>query len=370
MKFNYLKKIFIITLLLLPLSAWAQSPQTGDTMFRAEVLQVLDEQEVEVSEGNTITQQNLLLYGLEGEFKDKQFEFKGIGDLQVVGAQTYEKGNTVMVAASYGADGEPVFYVTDYVRGGSLGWLLVIFVLSIAIVGRLKGLRSLAALAITFFIIIKYIIPGILSGSSPVLVTFVGSFFILLAIIYITEGWNARAHLSVASIFTGLVITIFISDLFVGLARLSGAGSEDVLFLFSLEGVSINLSGLLLSGIIIGALGVLDDVVISQVATVEQIHRSNKYLRRGELFKKAYDVGVSHISSMTNTLFLAYAGASLPLLILFASGTSAFAGWQQAVNTELVATEIVRTLTGSIGLILTVPISTLVAVWWYSDQKT
>ena len=123
-----------------------------------------------------------------------------------------------------------------------------------------------------------------------------------------------------------------------------------------------NFKGLLLAGIIIGALGVLDDVVISQVASVEQLFHTDPHQSKKELFKKSYKIGVSHISSMTNTLFLAYAGVSLPLLILFTSGQSAFSSWQQLIGNEQIATEIIRTLSGSIGLILSVPISTILAV--------
>ena len=123
-----------------------------------------------------------------------------------------------------------------------------------------------------------------------------------------------------------------------------------------------------MAGIIIGTLGVLDDVVISQVATVEEIKRANTALDFKALYQKAYRVGVSHIASMANTLFLAYAGASLPLLILFVSGTSAFGSWQEAVNTELIATEIIRALAGSIGLVLAVPIATFIASKYYSRR--
>ena len=175
--------------------------------------------------------------------------------------------------------------------------------------------------------------------------------------------------MAVISIFISLFLTIIISRAFVALAKLTGAASEDVLFLFNIEGVTLNLEGLLLAGIIIGALGGLDDVVISQVATVEQLKSANTNLKGKALFKKAYRVGVSHIASMTNTLFLAYAGVSLPLLILFVSGESVFTGFTQAINTELMATEIVRTLAGSIGLILSVPIATLIATFWFSKRK-
>ncbi|MFH1661739.1 MAG: YibE/F family protein [Candidatus Falkowbacteria bacterium] len=156
---------------------------------------------------------------------------------------------------------------------------------------------------------------------------------------------------------------------FVSLAKLTGAASEEVLFLLNIPGAQINLQGLLLAGIIIGSLGVLDDVVISQVSTTEQISHANHSLSKAEVFKKSYKVGVSHIASMTNTLFMAYAGASLPILILFVSGESAFANWGQAVNTELIAQEIIRTLAGSIGLIMSVPIATFLASWKFGGKS-
>jgi uncharacterized membrane protein len=289
--------------------------------------------------------------------------------LEVLNSQLYREGDRVLVVASYGPEGVPTFYITDYVRSGTLWWLLVLFIVALVLVGRWKGLRSLISLVLTFFIIIKFIIPQILTGANPLAITLIGSFFILLIIIYITEGLSRRAHLSAISIFISLFLTVGLSQLFVSLSKLTGAASEDVLFLFNIEGATINLAGLLLAGIIIGALGVLDDVVIAQVSTVEQIHESNSSLGVKELFKKSYDVGVSHIASMTNTLFLAYAGVSLPLLILFATGQSAVANWQQAINTELIATEIVRTLSGSIGLILAVPISTWLAAWWVKRSR-
>jgi uncharacterized membrane protein len=192
----------------------------------------------------------------------------------------------------------------------------------------------------------------------------IGSFLILFLIIYVTEGFKKRSHITVLSIFLSLVITVFLSWFFVSLTKLTGVSSEETGFLVELAGRVINFKGLLLAGIIIGVLGVLDDVVIAQVATVEQIEDVDPSLSGMDLFKRSYEVGVSHISSMTNTLFLAYAGVSMPLLILFLSGQSAFSDWTQIINNEAIATEIVRTLAGSIGLILSVPISTAIAVWW------
>ena len=340
-----------------------------DKIFKAEVIKIIKQQQTVLPDGVVVEQQNLLLRGLEKEFADREIEFKGIGDFDVIKKNIYQVGDKVLVAATVDHEGNVQYYITDYVRANSLWWLALVFVLSLFIVGGWKGLRSLLALAATFFVIIKYIIPGILSGASPLLTVLIGSLIILLIIIYLTEGFRARSHIAVASIFLSLIITAVLSWFFVGLTKLTGLASEEISFLVSMGGQVINFKGLLLAGIIIGALGVLDDVVISQVATVEQLAKANSYQSRGEIFKRAYKVGVSHISSMTNTLFLAYAGVSLPLLILFISGQSAFTDWQQVINNEAIATEIVRTLAGSIGLILAVPIATVVAAWWFGKIK-
>ena len=191
---------------------------------------------------------------------------------------------------------------------------------------------------------------------------------ILAVVIYLTEGFNKKSHIASISIFISLLITIFISYIFVEFAKLTGLASEETAYIINIGSSIINFKGLLLAGIIIGTLGVLDDVVVAQITTVEQMFLINKNSNSVEIFKKAYEVGVSHISSMTNTLFLAYAGASMPLLLLFISGESAFSNFSQIINNELIATEIVRTLAGSIGLILSVPISTILAVYSFKGN--
>jgi uncharacterized membrane protein len=284
----------------------------------------------------------------------------------VVKSNKYKSGDKVLVAATPDDQGNTHYYITDFVRSSALYWLAGLFVLAILAVGRGKGLRSLVSLALTFAVIVGFIIPQILSGSNPVLITVIGSAVILLMIIYITEGINKKSHIAVASIFISLVFSVFLSYFFVEAAKLSGLGSEDAFSLVNIGGQAVNFKGLLLAGIIIGLLGVLDDVVISQVSTVEEIKKAKPEASPKELFRKSYRVGVSHISSMTNTLFLAYAGASITLLILFASGESAFSSWTQIINNEQIATEIVRTLAGSIGLIFSVPIATFLAVKAFS----
>ncbi len=362
------QKIFLLFILLsitiTLFNVYPAQAQNKDKIFKARVIEILEEKEITLPDGSKTKQQKIRLEGEEGEFKGKIVVFNGIGDFEVINNKVYKKGDRVLVAENYTENDEVHYYIIDYVRTKKLFWLLLIFLFSLFLISNFKGLRSAVSLIISFFVITKYIIPKIMIGNSPLFVTFIGSFIILLIIIYFTEGINYRSHTAVISILISLLITIILSWFFVKAAKLTGISSEETAYLINLGvGTKINFQGLLLAGIIIGTLGVLDDVVISQVAAVEQIIKANPSQNFKEIFKKAYEIGVSHISSMTNTLFLAYAGVSLPLLILFLSGQSAFSSWLQIINNEIIATEIIRTLAGSTGLILSIPISTLLAVW-------
>lgn len=365
---KFIKTFLIVIFFFIPFLTLAQESKT-DTIFKAEVIEIIKEQTTTLADGSFARQQNIKLKGLENEFKDVEVVFEGIGSFDVIKKNIYHVGDKVLVLESINDKGVKQYYITDYIRNTALFWLSAIFLIFIISIGGWKGLRSVFSLIATFLIIILYLIPQILNGANPIIATFFGSFVVLLIIIYGTEGFKTRSHIAVLSILTSLIITIAISSVFVWLSKLSGLSNEESGFLISLGLNSINFKGLLLAGIIIGTLGVLDDIVIAQVATVEQLINANRLMSAKETFKKAYDVGVSHISSMTNTLFLAYAGVSMPLLVLFASGHSAFSSFGQLINNEQIATEIVRTLSGSVGLILAVPISTILSVWWFKKYS-
>ena len=369
-----MKKYLKLTIILIVFSLFASPMFTlaqdnnGDIAFKAEVVEIVAEQTTDFDDGNSVRQQDIRLRSLDESFSDDEIIFRGIGSFDVIKKNFYKEGDKVMVVASYDDIGVVNFYITDYIRNKSLAWIFAVFVLVLLVVGRSKGLRAILSLVLSFLVIIKYIIPQILAGADAIIVTIIGSLVILLIVVYLTEGFNKKSHIASLSIFISLILTIILSWLFVNLARLSGLGSEEISFLISLDTFTINFKGLLLAGIIVGTLGVLDDIVISQVATVEQLYLADKLQSKSQVYKKAYAVGVSHISSMANTLFLAYAGASFPLLILFVSGESAFGGIFDVVNNEAIATEIVRTLAGSIGLVLAVPISTVLAVIFLKDK--
>lgn len=363
--------LLIFVFIFFPFFCLASEKQVSpDNVFNARIIEILEEVEKETLQGEKIIQQNLKLRGVEGVFDNKEFVFYGIGDIELVGNKKYSVGEKVLViAASQGVSGDYTYYITEKNRSNGLIIIFGLFLLLLFLIGKWKGVRSILSLGLTFFVIIFFMVPQIMSGVNPVFIVLLSSLIILLFVVYLTEGFHLRSHLAVLSIFVSLILVVAFSSLFIFLTKLTGVFSEDVFALINVGQQTLNLKGLLLAGMIIGALGVLDDVVISQIVSVEKIIEANPYQSWKEVFKKAQAIGVSHISSMTNTLFLAYAGASLPLLILFVSDNSPFSSIGQIINNEAVSTEIVRALSGSLGIILAVPISTFIASWAFIYKK-
>jgi uncharacterized membrane protein len=369
---KYKKRIFVLLLfvLLFSTTAFAQeSPEDYvapvEEIFEARVIKILEEREIMGETGGKIIQQDILLNGLEGKWKNQEVTYKGISEIIVVNANIYKKNDRVLIQRSATLEGDnEQFYIIDFVRRGKLYLLAFLFAAVIIIIGRMKGFKSLVSLIISFFIIIKIILPRILAGDDPLLISIFGSLAILAVIIYLTEGWNRKSHLAIISVFISLSVTLLLSVIFTGMARLTGLAQEETAFLMGISQQAINFKGLLLAGMLIGAIGVLDDIIVGQMETVKKIKEANPQLPSGQVFTLAYKVGNTHLGTMVNTLFLTYAGASLPLLLLFAIKQEPFLTFSQVVNNEMVATEIVRTLVGSIGVALSMPISTYLAARW------
>jgi uncharacterized membrane protein len=214
-------------------------------------------------------------------------------------------------------------------------------------------------MGISFLIIIGFILPQIYAGYNPVLIALLGSFFIVPVTFYLSHGLNKKTTIALLGTVISLVITGFLAKAFIDFGRLTGFASEEAGFLQFSRGDVLNIKGLVLAGIIIGVLGVLDDITVAQSAVVEKLKEANPRIGDKKLFTKAMSVGRDHIASMVNTLILVYTGAALPLLLLFVDNTAPFT---QIINYEIIAEEIIRTLVGSIGLILAVPITTFLAV--------
>jgi len=280
------------------------------------------------------------------------------GDVVRVGEAEYEVGDDLVVSHTKDFEGGDVFYVTDFVRRAPLQWLFLIFVISVAAVGRWRGLSSLLGMGLSFLVIFKFILPQIMAGRDPVLIAIFGAALIVPLTFYLSHGLGRKTTVAVVGTLVSLVFTGLLAKYFIDAARLTGFASEEAGFLQVIKPGLINIKGLILAGIIIGVLGVLDDVTIAQAAVVEQLRQSSPLLGSKELFFRAMHVGQDHIASMVNTLVLVYAGASLPLLLLFVDNSQPFA---ELINCEMIAEEVIRTLVGSIGLVLAVPLTTFLA---------
>jgi uncharacterized membrane protein len=349
--------IWGIPYFLAPTDISGQSSTLGSQSARARVTQIIDEGQVELN-GRKQLYQVMRVEVLEGEFKGIPFEIDyGKRTLRSENFR-FTPGDEVYVVLSQAPDNVINAYYEDYVRSRPLAILFAAFVLSIVILGRWKGLRSLIALGISMLMIVGYVIPHILAGEDPVKVSLIGSMILLGVTLYLTYGWNLKTHASVLSMLLALLLAGVLSLLFVSVTRLTGYGDENSLFLMQQSSIQIDPRGLLLGGMIIGALGVLDDLVTSQSAAVVEIHDANQSLGFRDVFRKAMRVGQDHVAATVNTLVLAYTGASLPLLLIFTLGNGRVSYF---INSEFLAEEIVRTIAGSLALIAAVPISTLIA---------
>lgn len=266
-----------------------------------------------------------------------------------------EVGDAVRVAAQEGAPGAPPSYtLSDFERRSPMLWLTLAFGTLVVVLGRLRGALSLLGLGGSLVIVLTFIVPAILEGSSALAVALVGAIAVMLVTISLAHGLSAKSLAAMLGTTASLILVVTLAAAFTSLANLTGLASEEATFLATRD-TGISLQGLLLAGMVIGALGVLDDVTVSQSSTVMALRAANPALGPRELYGRAIEVGRDHISATVNTLVLAYVGASLPVLLIFSSGGI---GFFDAVNVELVATEIVAMLVGSIGLIAAVPITT------------
>jgi uncharacterized membrane protein len=269
----------------------------------------------------------------------------------------FRAGQRVRLAVSEQPGQPPYYNIQDLERGRPLLVLAALFVGAVVAFGRWQGVRSLIGLGLSFLVIVSFVVPAILHGHSPVLVAVTGAMAIMLVSLYLSHGTGPKTTAAVLGTALALGLTAALAIAFVAAASLTGLASEEALSAnFAVGGLSLR--GLLLAGIIIGGLGVLDDVTMSQASLVTELHQANPTAGMAELVGGALRVGRDHIAATVNTLFLAYAGAALPLLILFVTGQDSLG---TVATTEIVAVEVVRALCGSVGLIAAVPLTTVLA---------
>lgn len=272
-----------------------------------------------------------------------------------LGAPEIAEGDDVVLIETIGADGE-VYAVVDHQRAAGMWLLVAAFVLALAAFGRWRGVRAVVGLALTFVLLLFFVVPAILSGEPPLLVAIVGAAAITLTVLYLTHGFTLSTTIAVLGTLVSLALTGVLSALAVSALHLTGITDDLSMSLGTT--FPVNMEGLLLAGIVIGSLGVLDDVTVTQAATVDEIRSANPAYGTRQLYRAGIRVGRSHIASVVNTIILAYAGSSLPLLILIIANNESLGG---VVTDQLIAQEIVRSVVATLGLIAAVPVTTWLA---------
>jgi uncharacterized membrane protein len=331
-------------------------PGETETM-PARVIEILEEGSVELVGGSDQPYQRLLLRVEGGSMAGQEVTVEE-GTVNIISQERlFRVGDRVYLERAVGSNGDR-FYISDFIRTRPLFAIIGLFVTLVVLVGRSKGLRSLGGTLFSLAVVFGFILPQVIAGRDPVTVSILGSIVLLAVSTYLVYGWNPKAHAAVVGMMLSLVLTGILAWLFVEWTRLTGLSVEESSYLVIEMGADINLQGLVLGGIIIGSLGVLDDICVGQASAVFELVNANHDLGWTELFRHSFNIGRDHIAAMVNTLLLAYVGASLPLMLVFTIYQEPL--WRR-INREPIAEEIVRTLVGSVGLVLAVPITGLIA---------
>lgn len=353
-----MKRLFLSSVLFFCIATVAHAQEVHQDLketVTARVVSIVSEREQVIvgTETTTIVQQ-VRVQLTSGPSKAKIVEFENdVSPLSV--------GDKIYVNHLIFINGAELYQLKDFDRRTMLIVLSVLFVAVLAAIAGLQGIRAFVSLIASVGIIAFILVPLLLKGYSPVLVSTAVAGLILTIAILATHGFRPLSYIALFGTISAVCVTSLIASASVSLMHLTGFASDASVYLnFSTHG-SLDFSGLLLGGMIIGVLGVLDDVAITQASVAMELVRANASLRGIDLYRRALRVGRDHIGSLVNTLALAYIGVQLPLILLFARTDSPLT---TILNQEVVASELVRTLVGSIGLMLAVPFTTLIAVWW------
>jgi uncharacterized membrane protein len=290
----------------------------------------------------------------------------GKGDFQQIGLSAdvvgggVAKGDVFVLTRDPGAEGGPSYGFSDYARGTPIVVLAIVFAVVVGLVARLRGLASLVGLGFAFFILLKFVLPGLLGEESPLLVSLVGSAAIMFVVLYLAHGFSARTTTALIGTLSGLTLVAVLGSVAVSVARLSGLTSEETVALQGLD-PTLNFSGLVLAGVVVAGLGVLNDVTITQASAIWQLKEVSPEITWRELYRRGMAVGRDHIASTVYTIVFAYAGAALPLLLLFDLYTRPVT---VSLFSSPVAEEVIRILVGAIALVLAVPLTTAVGAFF------
>lgn len=278
-----------------------------------------------------------------------------------------KKGDKVVVVIEEQEDGSIEVYISDYMRQNYAISMAALFVLLILTIGKKSGFKAVVTLTITLLVILKILLPLLLKGYHPVPITIAASVFITVITLFIVAGINGKSISAILGTTGGVLTAGLLAYLIGSKVRLTGMSSEEaVMLLYIPQAISFDFKGLLFSGIILGALGAVMDIGMSIASSIEEIHRVNPNLTRKQLFTSGMNVGQDVMGTMTNTLILAYTGSSIPLLLLFMAYETSFV---KILNLDIIATEVIRSLAGSIGLVVAIPLTAMVSSLLIKKEK-
>jgi uncharacterized membrane protein len=276
------------------------------------------------------------------------------------------EGDTLVLTRDAGAEGGAAYAFYDYERDTPIIVLAILFAVVVGVVARLRGLASLLGLAFAFVVLLQFVLPGLLADNSPTLVSLVGSAAIMFVVLYLAHGFSARTTTALVGTLFGLTLVAVLGSIAVSTARLTGLTSEETIQLHGFD-PTLDFSGLVLAGIVVAGLGVLNDVTITQASAIWQLHEVSPEMTWRELYRRGMAVGRDHIASTVYTIVFAYAGAALPLLLLFEVYSQPI--WT-IVTSAALAEEVIRTLVGAIALVLAVPVTTAAGAFFAKAADT
>lgn len=299
-------------------------------------------------------------------------EGEGAGEFQQLElpAEVYAAGvdvdDVLRLSRDPGAEGGPSYAFSDYERTTPLVLFAIAFAVVVGAVARLRGLAALVGLAFAFVVLLQFVLPGLLSGESPTAVTLAGSAAIMFVVLYLAHGFSARTTTALVGTLFGLALVTVLGAVAVAAARLTGLTTEETVQLQSFD-PSLDFSGLVIAGVVVAGLGVLNDVTITQASAIWQLHEVDPSMSWRQLYRRGMTVGRDHIASTVYTVVFAYAGAAMPLLLLFELYAQP-AG--VTLTSSALAEEVIRTLVGGIALVLAVPVTTAVGAFFATASGT
>ena len=368
MKKFILALFFLFAIFVFPAFAQSVPPQAPiQQFFKARVVQIVEQGEKEI-DGYKVYYQTLRIQIEDGTQKGKYTIIENGKEAQITKDQLVNKNQEIVVAKTIYPKGHVMYSIYDFYRLNYLLVFLIIFFVTVVLIAGRKGFGSILGMIVSLGIILLYIVPNILKGNDPLTVTLIGSVFILLVTTYLAHGISKKTTIALSSTLISLFLTAGFAIIAIKFNSITGLGNEDS-FALTLGPTSIiDIKGLFLSGIIISTLGALNDITTTQSATILELKIANPKLKFGALFEKGLNVGKEHIASLVNTLILAYVGSAFAIFIFFILNPAKIPYWV-ILNNEIVSDEIIRIIAGSVGLLLSVPIVTLIASYIFSKKK-